>query len=28
LFTTNAGSYFSIWPLGASGSNTSIGSWA
>jgi hypothetical protein len=27
-FTTRIGSYFSIWPLGASGANTSIGNWA
>ena len=27
-WVTAAGSYFNIWPLGASGSNTSIGSWA
>lgn len=27
-YTTNTGSYFKIWPLGASGANTSIGSWA
>ncbi len=27
-WVTAAGSYFSIWPLGASGSNISIGSWA
>ncbi len=28
LFTTNAGSYFSIWPLAASGAAVNIGSWA
>jgi len=27
-WVTAAGSYFNIWPLGASGSNISIGSWA
>lgn len=27
-YSTSAGSFFKIWPLGASGSNTSIGSWA
>lgn len=27
-YTTLVGSYFKIWPLGASGANTSIGSWA
>lgn len=27
-YTTQIGSYFSIWPVGAAGSNTSIGTWA
>jgi len=27
-YTTAAGSYFSIYPIGASGSNTSVGAWA
>jgi hypothetical protein len=27
-YTTVAGSYFSIYPVGASGSNTSVGTWA
>jgi hypothetical protein len=27
-YTTSAGSYFAIWPIGSSGSNTSIGTWA
>jgi hypothetical protein len=27
-YTTQIGSYFRIWPLGASGSNVSIGTWA
>jgi hypothetical protein len=27
-YSTLAGSSFSIWPIGASGSNTSIGTWA
>jgi hypothetical protein len=27
-YTTAIGSYFSIWPVGAAGSNTSIGTWA
>jgi hypothetical protein len=27
-YSTQIGSYFKIWPLGASGANTSIGSWA
>ena len=27
-YTTQLGSYFLIYPLGASGSNTSIGTWA
>jgi len=27
-YTTAAGSYFAIWPLGASGANTSVGPWA
>ena len=28
LYTTIAGSYFTIWPIGASGANTSVGPWA
>ena len=27
-YTTSAGSYFAIWPIGASGANTSVGPWA
>lgn len=27
-YSTNTGSYFSIYPLGAAGSNTSVGTWA
>jgi hypothetical protein len=27
-FTTQAGSYFAIWPVGAAGANTSVGPWA
>lgn len=27
-YTTSAGSYFSIYPIGAAGSNTSVGTWA
>lgn len=27
-YTTGAGSYFTIWPVGASGSNISVGTWA
>lgn len=27
-YTTAAGSYFSIWPLGVASSNTSVGTWA
>ena len=27
-YTTAAGSYFAIWPVGTAGSNTSIGTWA
>lgn len=27
-YTTQIGSYFSIWPIGAAGSNTNIGTWA
>lgn len=27
-YTTNAGSYFAIWPIGAAGSNISVGPWA
>lgn len=27
-YTTGAGSYFAIWPVGAAGSNTSVGTWA
>jgi len=27
-YTTAAGSFFEIWPIGASGSNVSIGAWA
>ena len=27
-YTTALGSYFEIWPIGASGSNTSVGTWA
>lgn len=27
-YTTVAGSYFAIWPIGASGANTSVGTWA
>jgi hypothetical protein len=27
-FTTQAGSYFNIWPIGTAGSNTSVGPWA
>ena len=27
-YTTSAGSYFAIWPIGSAGSNTSIGTWA
>ena len=27
-YTTTAGSYFAIWPIGAAGANTSVGPWA
>jgi hypothetical protein len=27
-YTTSAGCYFAIWPISASGSNTSVGTWA
>ena len=27
-FTTGIGSYFAIWPVGASGSDISVGTWA
>jgi hypothetical protein len=27
-YTTAAGSYFAIWPIGAAGANTSVGPWA
>jgi hypothetical protein len=27
-YTTIAGSYFAIWPIGAAGANTSVGPWA
>ena len=27
-YTTLAGSYFSIWPIGAAGANTSVGPWS
>jgi len=27
-YTTTAGSYFRIWPIGAAGANTSVGPWA
>mgnify|MGYP003350663671 CR=1 FL=1 len=27
-FTTGIGSYFAIWPVGAAGSNISVGTWA
>lgn len=27
-YTTFAGSYFAIWPIGAAGANTSVGPWA
>lgn len=27
-YSTIAGSYFAIWPIGAAGSNTSVGAWA
>jgi trimeric autotransporter adhesin len=27
-YTTTAGSYFAIWPIGAAGSSTSVGPWA
>jgi hypothetical protein len=27
-YTTVAGSYFAIWPIGAAGANTSVGAWA
>lgn len=27
-YTTQVGSYFAIWPVGAAGSNTSVGIWA
>jgi hypothetical protein len=27
-YSTYAGSYFEIWPIGAAGANTSVGSWA
>jgi hypothetical protein len=27
-YSTSAGSYFAIWPIGASGANTSVGPWA
>jgi hypothetical protein len=28
IYTTNINSYFSIYPIGAAGSNTSVGTWA
>jgi len=27
-YSTKIGSYFSLWPIGAAGANTSVGSWA
>jgi hypothetical protein len=27
-YTTQAGSYLAIWPIGAAGANTSVGPWA
>jgi hypothetical protein len=27
-YTTAIGSYLSIWPIGAAGANTSVGTWA